>query len=141
MGKNGSKLFDPMTVQIQRTFRYNEPFIVANTTGGSPVQYVFRATSIYDPNYTGTGHKPYGKNLVYLSVLTELKDQVGSANFGHRCLHSSRQINFNKRSETPSIVYRRISRSWIVIPRIFLNTRISPEKTRISDLSSKPRKV
>jgi hypothetical protein len=53
---------------------------------------------------------------------------VGSANLGHRCLHSSRPTDFNKRSEISSIAYWRISQSWIVLPHIFLNNRTSPEK-------------
>jgi hypothetical protein len=53
---------------------------------------------------------------------------VESANSGHRRLHSSRLMNFNKRRETFSIAYWRICRSWIVLPHIFLNNRTSPEK-------------
>jgi hypothetical protein len=47
---------------------------------------------------------------------------------GHRCLHSSRPTDFNKRRETPSIAYWRISRSWVVLPYVYLNDRTSPEK-------------
>jgi hypothetical protein len=68
---------------------------------------------------------------------------VGSANLGHRRLHSSRPMDFNKRRETPSITYWRISnkrreassiaywqisRSLIVLPHFFLDNRTSPEK-------------
>jgi hypothetical protein len=40
---------------------------------------------------------------------------VGSADLGHRRLHSSRPMDFNKRRETPLIAYWQISRSWIVL--------------------------
>jgi hypothetical protein len=53
---------------------------------------------------------------------------IGSANLGHRCSHSSRPMDFNKRRETPSNAYWRISRSWIFLPHIFLNNRTSPEQ-------------
>jgi hypothetical protein len=40
---------------------------------------------------------------------------------------------------TPSIAYWRISRSWIVLPRIFESNQ--PRETRMSDLGSHPREV
>jgi hypothetical protein len=40
----------------------------------------------------------------------------------------SHPTSFNNRRGASSIAYWRISRSWIVVPHIFLNTRTSPEK-------------
>lgn len=39
--------------------RYVDTLQIA-VTGGTPVAGVFRANSIYDPNYTGAGHQPMG---------------------------------------------------------------------------------
>jgi hypothetical protein len=51
-----------------------------------------------------------------------------SAYLGYRRLHFSRPMDFNKRRKMSSVAYLRISRSWIVLPHIFLNNRTSPEK-------------
>jgi hypothetical protein len=66
---------------------------------------------------------------------------VGSANLGHRRLNSSRPMHFNKRRAAPSIAHSRISRSCIVLPHIFLNNRISPEKPVWATSGSQHREV
>lgn len=50
--QNGLRLTE--TVKL----RYSEQISVSNPVGGSV--YNFRATSLYDPNKTGTGHQPLG---------------------------------------------------------------------------------
>lgn len=40
--------------------RYVEDGLNLDASGGTPVYYVYRANSVYDPNYTGIGHKPTG---------------------------------------------------------------------------------
>jgi hypothetical protein len=50
------------TVVPPETFvqlKYVDQFIL-NPTASSTDNYVFRANSLFDPNYTGTGHQPYG---------------------------------------------------------------------------------
>jgi len=42
------------------TLRYAEQFAVTIANSSAPFEYVFRANSIYDPNYTSTGHQPLG---------------------------------------------------------------------------------
>jgi hypothetical protein len=49
-------------------------------------------------------------------------------------------MDFNKRREVPSIAYWRISRSWIVRPRIYEYSN-QPRETRMSDLGLQPREV
>jgi hypothetical protein len=44
---------------------------------------------------------------------------VGSAYLGHRRLHSSCPIHFNKRHKTSSVAYWRTSQSWIALPYFF----------------------
>jgi hypothetical protein len=39
--------------------KYVDQFVL-NPTSASTDNYVFRANSLFDPNYTGTGHQPYG---------------------------------------------------------------------------------
>lgn len=39
--------------------KYVDQFIL-NPTSSSTDNYVFRANSLFDPNYTGAGHQPYG---------------------------------------------------------------------------------
>lgn len=42
-----------------RTLHYTDNFSILNTAGGLS-EYSFRANSLYDPNYSGTGHQPFG---------------------------------------------------------------------------------
>jgi hypothetical protein len=64
MGTYGSQSFDPMPSGLQCAFRYNENFAVQNASTGGPYMYIFRATSIFDPNFSGLGHQPYGHDLM-----------------------------------------------------------------------------
>jgi len=45
---------------MKATLRYAEQFAVSVANNSAPFEYVFRANSIYDPNYTSTGHQPLG---------------------------------------------------------------------------------
>lgn len=58
---------------MRATLRYCEQFQLTIANASAPFEYVFRANSIYDPNYTSTGHQPlahdqlqtlYGRYLV-----------------------------------------------------------------------------
>jgi hypothetical protein len=60
-----------------------------------------------------------GAPLFFTFIDYGLLLKVGSAIFRHWRLHSSRPMDFNKWRETSSIVYWRISQSWIVLPQFF----------------------
>jgi len=61
-----SQLWDPFPSRATALLRYNETIEIAPTTGVSG-HYLFRANSIFDPNFTGTGHQPYGHDT-YQSI-------------------------------------------------------------------------
>uniref|UniRef100_UPI004047EBBF hypothetical protein n=1 Tax=Aliarcobacter sp. TaxID=2321116 RepID=UPI004047EBBF len=42
------------------TLKYNEDLSIVVPPGGIMANYLFRCNSIFDPNYTGTGHQPLG---------------------------------------------------------------------------------
>lgn len=52
-------LWDPFPARATALLRYNETIALTNTAGLA-AHYIFRANSIFDPNFTGTGHQPYG---------------------------------------------------------------------------------
>lgn len=52
--------FDPFPHTMHAVLRYSETITLGVGTVGLPSHYFFRANGIYDPNYTGTGHQPYG---------------------------------------------------------------------------------
>ena len=53
------KYFDPFPAKMSAVLRYSDQIVLdANTS--SPARHHFRGTSVYDPDYTGTGHQPYG---------------------------------------------------------------------------------
>jgi len=49
--------------QYLTKLRYVEAFTI-NPSAGLVNQHVFRANDIYDPNYTGVGHQPMGRDLL-----------------------------------------------------------------------------
>jgi hypothetical protein len=49
----------PLPFTLHSKLKYAEHILVTGTTGGLGL-YVFNASSLYDPNYTGTGHQPRG---------------------------------------------------------------------------------
>lgn len=52
-------LWDPFPATAKARLRYST-VVALNSTAGTPAHYLFRATSIFDPDYTGIGHQPYG---------------------------------------------------------------------------------
>lgn len=55
----GNGLADPFPNKQFAIMRYSEN-ITLDATVTTPSSYVFRANSIFDPNFTGIGHQPYG---------------------------------------------------------------------------------
>jgi len=53
------RAFNPFPAKMTATLRYNDT-VAYTTTTGVPTPYQWRCNSIYDPDYTGTGHQPYG---------------------------------------------------------------------------------
>lgn len=49
----------PLGTSTVKRFKYTE-FFTINPSIGSAGSYVFKANDLYDPNFTGTGHQPYG---------------------------------------------------------------------------------
>jgi len=56
-----SEIFDPFPAKIRVRMRYSE-VVAIDATVGFPGHYLFLANSIYDPNYSGTGHQPMGRD-------------------------------------------------------------------------------
>lgn len=52
-------LFDPFPAKITAIMRYSQT-LVLDPAAGLTASNLFRANSIYDPDFTGTGHQPYG---------------------------------------------------------------------------------
>jgi len=65
MGKGLGQAYDPFPSQIKCIMRYSE-VISNNPAAGLVGHYLFRCNSIYDPNYTGIGHQPYGHDQYQL---------------------------------------------------------------------------
>ncbi|WP_445772155.1 hypothetical protein, partial [Rheinheimera sp.] len=55
----GSKYRDPFPAVEKYQLRYCQT-IGIDPNVGQAASYLFRANSIYDPDFTGTGHQPYG---------------------------------------------------------------------------------
>lgn len=51
--------FDPFPTSMRAILRYSEVF-GADPGAGGTAHYLWRAGSIYDPNFSGAGHQPYG---------------------------------------------------------------------------------
>lgn len=52
--------FDPTPGKLRVTLRYSQTLNMANSVAGTIESYLFRANSIFDPDYTGVGHQPIG---------------------------------------------------------------------------------
>lgn len=57
-----SMYYDPFPRKMRAILRYSQTFNLNPAMGGTAHQ-LFRATSIFDPDLTGTGHQPYGHDL------------------------------------------------------------------------------
>lgn len=78
--------------RIRRRHLYAESLSI-NPTGSTVSEHVFTPTNLYDPNYTGTGHQPYGydqmglffKNYLVTGVdfkITMMHDSNGGTEAG-----------------------------------------------------------
>lgn len=51
----------PMPIKSNKSFRYVSDVVTLNPgVGGTAADHVFRANSLFDPDYTGVGHQPLG---------------------------------------------------------------------------------
>lgn len=57
-------LADPFPSTMRRTFTYCQNYTLSSGTAVLGTQQVFRMNSLYDPDYTGAGHQPYGYDQV-----------------------------------------------------------------------------
>lgn len=64
-------LWDPFPAKATAMLRYAETITLA-PTAGVPDTYIFRANSIFDPDYSGVGHQPYGHDT-YQSIYNHYK--------------------------------------------------------------------
>jgi len=59
----GSFYFDPFPAKMRNVLRYSET-VSLDAGVAAPAHNLFRATSIFDPNFTGSGHQPYGHDTL-----------------------------------------------------------------------------
>ncbi len=64
--KNWTMYYDPFPTMQRAQLRYITD-IQFDPPTGTPVHHFFNATSIFDPDTTGTGHQPYGRDQ-YASI-------------------------------------------------------------------------
>lgn len=59
--KNASLFLNVLPRRLRRTLPYAETFVLTTGTAGVlSTEQAMRLNSLYDPNYTGAGHQPYG---------------------------------------------------------------------------------
>lgn len=57
---NVNRALAPFAQRYITKMKYSEQIILNGPTGGGLNQFTFNLNSVFDPNRTGTGHKPYG---------------------------------------------------------------------------------
>lgn len=57
--KSYLKFYDPFPAVAYATMRYSTSISITGTIGVA-TGHIFRANSLFDPDYTGIGHQPYG---------------------------------------------------------------------------------
>ena len=62
-----SQYFDPFPSRITAVMRYSTSIPLVVGAAGLPTHYLFRANSIFDPDFSGIGHQPYGHDT-YQSI-------------------------------------------------------------------------
>lgn len=55
-----AKMWDPFPAKAMARLRYSTVVSLVISQGGTPASHLFRCNSIFDPDYTGVGHQPYG---------------------------------------------------------------------------------
>jgi len=58
-GVGWSQYYDPFPAKAKALLRYSQN-VTLNASAGIPAHHLFRATSIFDPDFSGLGHQPYG---------------------------------------------------------------------------------
>ncbi len=53
-------LFDPFPARLTVRLRYSTTVSLTSGGAGVPAVHLFRANGIFDPDFTGVGHQPYG---------------------------------------------------------------------------------
>ncbi len=61
--KGTGMLFDPFPAKMRSKLRYSQTLSL-DPSGGLPAGNLFRCNSIFDPDYTGIGHQPYGHDTL-----------------------------------------------------------------------------
>jgi len=69
--RGSSQLWDPFPSRVTAILRYNET-VTITPTAGLAGHYLFSCNSIFDPNVTGTGHQPYGRDS-YAAIYNHYK--------------------------------------------------------------------
>lgn len=67
--ENRLQMWDPFPAKARALLRYST-VVTLNPSIGLADNYLFRANSIFDPDFTGAGHKPYGYST-YASIYNE----------------------------------------------------------------------
>lgn len=100
-----SKYFDPFPAKAYYTLRYSDQ-ITLNPGAGANASYLFRANSIFDPDYSSVGHQPYGHDnlqqiyrhyVVDKAVMTLTPTQFGNTvcTYGARVSESAPAAGFH----------------------------------------------
>ena len=65
-------LWDPFPAKATAIMRYNTTITLTSDVASIPGFHLFRCNSIFDPDYSGTGHQPYGRDI-YASIYQHYK--------------------------------------------------------------------
>lgn len=105
-----SRYFDPFPAKAHYVLRYSDQ-ITLNPAAAATSPYLFRANSIFDPDYSGVGHQPYGHDnlqniyrsyVVDKAVVTMTPTQFGNTvcTYGARVSEGSPITSFHLARET-----------------------------------------
>lgn len=67
-----SMVWDPFPAKATVIMRYNTTITLTSDVAGIAGYHLFRANSIFDPDQTGVGHQPYGRDI-YAQIYNHYK--------------------------------------------------------------------
>lgn len=89
------KYFDPFPTKMSAVLRYSDQIKLDPDTS-TPARHHFRATSVFDPDYTGVGHQPYGFDQYAVLFNHYIVDKaiitIRNANVGANCIVGISQL-------------------------------------------------